>query len=184
MKYFAYGSNCSPAILEKKRVAFTSARPAVLAGYRLRFNKMALRDGLPSGLGYANINEDCGGKVEGVLYEIVDQHLDRLDQSERYPDHYGRIDVTVQSGLHAVRCISYQARHDKIADGLRPPREYLNHVLEARDFVSWQYFETLRRSEAFEDACGCCGTMCEVHFVQEADRVHMLCRACTETRQR
>ncbi|QEF99770.1 AIG2-like family protein [Stieleria maiorica] len=182
MKYFAYGSNCNPAIMEKKGVSFTTARRAVLPGYRMLFNKLALRESLPAGIGFANINEDAGGEVEGILYEIVDDHLDRLDQSERYPDHYGRIEVTVHCDDQAIQCISYQAQSDKIADGLRPSRNYLNHILEAKDFLSWQYFEALDKSQTFEDACACCGKLGEVVFIREEDQLHMLCQPCREAR--
>ncbi|WP_419581095.1 gamma-glutamylcyclotransferase family protein [Stieleria magnilauensis] len=182
MKYFAYGSNCNQAIMEKKGVAFTSAEPAVLPGYRLLFNKMALREALPSGIGFANINEDPAGEVEGILYEIADDSLGRLDESERYPDHYGRIEVTVSSKDQSVTCITYQARPDKIADGLRPSRNYLNHILAAKDFLSWQYFEALDKSQTFTDDCACCQKPGEVVFIKEDDQLHMLCQPCREAR--
>ena len=47
MKYFAYGSNCNPAVMAKKGVEFSSRARGSLSGYRLLFNKMALRESLP-----------------------------------------------------------------------------------------------------------------------------------------
>ena len=95
MKYFAYGSNCNPAILRRKGVEFTDRQRAELRGYRLMFNKKSLRAALPDNVGFANINEDAAGVVEGILYEIADTSLGRLDESERYPDHYDRVVVEV-----------------------------------------------------------------------------------------
>jgi hypothetical protein len=63
-KYFAYGSNCNPDIMEKKGVSFTKRQRAVLRGYRLLFNKKSLRARLPDRIGFANINEYGDGKVE------------------------------------------------------------------------------------------------------------------------
>lgn len=168
--------------MEKKRVEFTSAQRAVLPGYRLLFNKKALRESLPPEIGFANINEDPEGEVEGILYEIADQHLQRLDESERYPEHYKRIDVEVQVEGQNVRCITYQAQPDKIAQGLVPSRNYLNHILAAKDFLSWQYYQALDKSQTYEGQCACCLKKCEITFVREQDRLYMLCQPCREAR--
>lgn len=182
MKYFAYGSNCNPAIMKKKGVEFTSAQRAVLPGYRMLFNKLALREKLPEGIGFANINEDPESEVEGILYEIVDEHLGRLDESERYPDHYGRIEVTVQVDDQMFPCISYQAQPDKVAAGLKPSRNYLDHILAAKDFLSWQYFQALNKAQTFSGSCACCEKHSEVVFVREETDLHMLCQPCREAR--
>lgn len=182
MKYFAYGSNCNPSVMEKKGVPCTSAEHAVLSGYRLLFNKKALRERLPPGIGFANINEDPDGQVEGILYDIMDEHLGRLDESERYPEHYMRIEVTVQSKGGSVRCATYQAQPDKIASGLKPSRNYLNHILAAKDFLSWQYFEALDKSQTFQGECACCLKTNEIVFIKEEDRLYMLCQPCREAR--
>lgn len=182
MKYFAYGSNCNPAVMERKGVEFTSSQHAVLPGYRLLFNKQALREKLPPGIGFANINEDPEGTVEGILYDIVDQHLPRLDESERYPDHYGRIEVTVETKDGAVTCTTYQARPDKVASGLTPSRNYLNHILAAKDFLSWQYYQALDKAQTFAAECVCCLRTGEIIFIKEDDRLYMLCQPCREAR--
>lgn len=183
MKYFAYGSNCSPAVMERKGVEFTHRRMAVLSDFKMRFNKKALRDRVPTGIGFANINKEPGETVEGILYEIVDDHLDRLDESERYPDHYTRIDVEVElDDGQRVACFAYQAQPDKIADGLRPSRNYLNHIMAAKDFLSWQYFQALEKSATYEGECACCLRSGEVVFIKEGERLYMLCQPCREAR--
>jgi gamma-glutamylcyclotransferase (GGCT)/AIG2-like uncharacterized protein YtfP len=183
MKYFAYGSNCNAPVMARKGVEFTSRQFAVLPGYQLRFNKKAMREKLPAGIGFANINEDPEASVEGILYEILDEHLDALDQSERYPDHYTRIDVTVTTRDGAtVACVAYQAQPDKVEEGLRPSRNYLNHILAAKDFLSWQYYDALEKSQTYEGECACCLKHHEVIFIREGDRLHMLCQPCREAR--
>jgi gamma-glutamylcyclotransferase (GGCT)/AIG2-like uncharacterized protein YtfP len=182
MKYFAYGSNCNPAVMKRKGVGFTSRQRAVLRGFRLLFNKRAMRSSLPKDIGFANINEDADGTVEGILYEIVDDDLERLDESERYPDHYDRIDVTVESDDGHHRCCTYRAQPDKVCAGLRPSRNYLNHILAAGDFLSRQYHEALDKSQAYEGDCICCRKSTEVVFIKENDRLYMLCQSCREAR--
>ena len=181
-KYFAYGSNCNPAIMEKKRVAFRSRTRAVLRGYRLLFNKKSLREHLPQGIGFANINEYPQGTVEGVLYELVDEHLRLLDDSERFPDHYDRIEVSVEANQNLTTCWAYKAQPDKIADGLVPTRNYLNHILAGQAFLSPQYFDVLRQTRTYHAECVTCGQTEEVLFVREQDRLHAICQPCQEAR--
>jgi len=182
MKYFAYGSNCNPAIMAKKRVEFTSRSRGTLNGYRLLFNKMALRERLPNGIGFANINDDPTGTVEGVVYDIVDEHLTRLDESERYPEHYTRTIVTVETEAGPTECLTYQAQPDKIADGLVPSRNYLNHILAGRDFLSKQYFDALDQSQTYTGECACCHSHGEVLFLIESDQAFTICQPCREAK--
>lgn len=182
MKYFAYGSNCNPAVMKRKEVEYSSRARASLDGYRLRFNKKATRPGLPEGVGFANVSEDPGGRVEGILYDITDEHLERLDVSERYPDHYVRIDVTVQTADGSRPCFTYQAHPDKVARGLRPSRNYLNHILAGGDFLSRQYYDALDKALTYEAECAVCRKVGVVTFIRERERLHMLCQPCRESR--
>ena len=153
MMYFAYGSNCNPLVMERKQVRFVSRQRAVLAGYQLLFNKKSMRPGVPAGVGYANINIASSSFVEGILYEIVPDDLLHLDASERYPDHYTRIEICVEAKTGPVPCSAYQAQPDKIAAGLLPLREYLNHLLAARDFFTAEYHAALAASEIHPEEC-------------------------------
>jgi len=168
--------------MERKRVEVTRQQKALLPGYRLLFNKKALRDALPDTIGFANINEDAESTVEGVLYEIPDEYLPRLDESERYPDHYDRIQVTVNTEQGPVRCWTYQAQVDKTATGLVPSRNYLNHILAGKDFLSQQYYEALDKSQTYRGRCACCHKENEILFLKESGEMHVLCQPCLEAR--
>lgn len=180
--YFAYGSNCNPAVLDRKGVRFRTRARATLSGYRLKFNKRALREKLPPDIGFANVEEERGGTVEGVLYELVAEDIPRLDDSERHPEHYERVDVVVATESGTTECFTYKARPDKTADGLRPSRNYLNHILEARDFLSRSYFEALEQCQTYTGPCASCRKTKELVFIREGDRMWMLCQPCREAR--
>ena len=182
MNYFAYGSNCNPVVMKRKGVSYTSRRRAVLRRYRLLFNKKAYRESLPDSIGFANINEDSEGIVEGTLYDICVEHLDLLDQSERYPDHYGRIRVVVETDDGPIECFAYQAQPDKLATGLVPSRNYLNHILAANDFLSRQYYDALDQSQTYTGECACCHATGEVVFLKDEEGMHTLCQPCRESR--
>jgi len=139
--------------MKRKGVDFTSRQRAVLRRYRFLFNKRAFRQHLPDSIGYANINEDPDGIVEGVLYAIRDEHLDLLDRSERYPKHYDRAHIVVETDDGVQKCFAYQAQPDKLATGLVPSREYLDHILAAADLLSRQYYKALAQSPTYTDEC-------------------------------
>lgn len=149
MKYFAYGSNCNPAVMQRKGVRYRAREPARLAGFRLLFNKRSLKPNVPVGVGFANIHPDSARLVEGVLYDVLPDDLPLLDASERFPDHYSRISVKVETLVGIVMCEAYQAQRDKVATGLRPSREYLDHLLAAKDLMSEDYYLTLAQTEIF-----------------------------------
>lgn len=180
--YFAYGSNCNPEVMERKGVEFTGRQRATLHGYQLRFNKQSLRERLPSTVGFANVEELPEGVVEGILYALNPDHLPLLDESERYPEHYDRVEVTVKTEDGGVSCWVYVAQPDKVAEGLVPSRNYLNHILAGREFMTHQYFQALDQSITYQADCVTCRRHGEVIFISEGDQLHTLCQPCREAR--
>lgn len=137
MKYFAYGSNMNPQRMRERKIHYTSRIQASLPGYSLKFNKVASRNPFE---GYTNIVPEAKGVVEGVLYEIQEADLKKLDKYEGYPDNYDRQKVKVLTATSQEEAIAYIACPDKIREGLKPTREYLAHLLVARDMLSEDYY--------------------------------------------
>lgn len=177
-KYFAYGSNCSLSVLQRKQVSCSSRCRAVLTGHRLLFNKRSLREHLPDTIGYANVDVCEGSIVEGVLYEVGDDDLIRLDASERYPVHYDRVRTTVDSNGRPEVCWMYRAQPDVVSDGLVPSRDYLNQILSAGLLLSRDYYEALARTPTYRDQCVRCHRHGEVLFVQQGNQLHRMCVVC------
>lgn len=167
------GSNTSPG---------RSWNVTTLPGHRLRFNKRALRPSLPATIGFANMEPDPQGAVEGILYEFPDAQLAQLDQAERHPEHYDRVEVTVEVDGERHRCWTYRARPEVTADGLVPSRNYIDHILTARDFLSEQYYSALDLTRTFHGPCGSCGCSAEAIFIREGERLSMVCQPCREAR--
>ena len=148
MKYFAYGSNMDPERMRIRGVDFSKRERAILEGWRLKFNKVASQN---PNEGYANIEEDKGSIVEGILYTIPDSHIEKLDKYEGYPNHYVKSTVIVKldSG-ERVKAITYIANPEKVRDDLKPSKEYLQHLLKGCDLLSEEYCEKLRNWETLD----------------------------------
>ncbi len=144
MYYFAYGSNMDEQQMRSKRVAFTIREKAILYGYTMSFSKRTT-----NGSGRATIlpasSEDF---VEGVLYQIDERDITRLDKPERYPVHYSRIEVSVSSeSSPEVIAVTYMANPGQIQDDLKPMQGYLETLLSAKDFLSENYFNRLANTD-------------------------------------
>jgi hypothetical protein len=125
MKYFAYGSNMNPERMRGRNINFSSRERAILRGWKLEFNKEASRNPKE---GYANIVPDENGIVEGILIVIEVQ----LDNGQK------------------VMATTYVANPSKVKEGLKPTREYLNHLLKGCDIPSKEYCKNLKSSETLD----------------------------------
>jgi gamma-glutamylcyclotransferase (GGCT)/AIG2-like uncharacterized protein YtfP len=143
MKYFAYGSNMSLNRMTKRGITFSQRRFAMLKCFRLEFNKVASDN--PKA-GYASIVHDANCAVEGALYEIQNADINKLDKFEGYPDHYQKIKVTVQEADgQEIEALTYIAHPDKVRDGLKPSKEYMQHLLAGKDVLSESYYRRLEK---------------------------------------
>jgi gamma-glutamylcyclotransferase len=124
-EYFAYGSNMNPDRMQARGMTFFRAEPATLSDYKLVFNVLG-DDGGPHG--YANIVPRRHDFVEGILYEISQADLAKLDAIEDVPTTYqrGQVRVSVESrGL--IEATTYIGM--RTGSGLFPTKEYLHHLI-------------------------------------------------------
>ncbi|MBW1689895.1 MAG: gamma-glutamylcyclotransferase [Deltaproteobacteria bacterium] len=149
MNYFSYGQSMDNEKMREWDVEFSGRNRARLLGYRLEFNKISLEN---PDEGYANIVQFENGIVEGLLYEIREEDLSKLDEHEGCPDQFERIEVEVLSdSWQRVKAFTYGARPDKVKSGLKPTMEHIGHLLAAGNLLSESYrrklsvWETLDR---------------------------------------
>ena len=148
MKYFAYGSNMNQDRMKEREVEFTKRERATLKGWKLAFNKISSRN---HNEGYANIVEDDKEYVEGILYEISEESIRELDKYEGYPNHYIKISVNViLENNEIVNAVTYVANPNQVKHGLKPSKEYLNHLIKGCDLLSQEYYEKLRKWDTLD----------------------------------
>ncbi|MEM3422029.1 MAG: gamma-glutamylcyclotransferase family protein [Candidatus Hadarchaeum sp.] len=148
MRYFAYGSNMDPERMKERGIQFSKREHAILKGFRLEFNKITNRN---TNEGKANIVDDDEKSLEGILYEIKDNDLEKLDKYEGCPKHYTKKDVNViLDNGKTVEAITYIAQPNMTRKGLKPTREYLIHLLRGCDLLSKEYCEMLKKVETLD----------------------------------
>ena len=151
--YFAYGSNMNPARLADQRLKERAVQmgPRIggrLDGWRLAFNKIARS---PEGAAAGNIVEAPGETVHGTLNRMPDAGLAVLDIWEGVAGgHYKRQTVAVvraDTG-ETIEAVTYIAL--KVGEGLRPTRDYLDHLLAGKDLLPAAYWEKLKETPTLD----------------------------------
>lgn len=131
MLYFAYGSNMLKSRLENQRNRTTPKIGSVvdlgaakLEGYKIIFNKLGTFDGS----GKTNIVQDAGSIVWGVIFELTDDQILRLDRVETAG--YRRDSVAVNANGGQIDVATYFANIDYTREGLLPTSDYLGFLID------------------------------------------------------
>ncbi|MDI5885104.1 gamma-glutamylcyclotransferase family protein [Cobetia amphilecti] len=143
--YFAYGSNMNPARVEARIGETRRAVHGWLQEHRLSFDKASRVDGIA----HANVQPAPGERVEGVLYELLEaEQITLMDPFEGRPHEYERFLHPIVTREGVIDAWVYVALPERTAEGLKPAREYLEHLLGGRDFLTPDYFTALTGVEA------------------------------------
>jgi hypothetical protein len=119
MLYFAYGINMDIESLGSRGVTFEKIINGKARDYRLVFDKPAA-----DGTGRADLQDDRGSVVEGVVWEVPDADLERIAVYEGADQgHYRGMEIVVQTPRGELTCLAYRAA--KFRTGLKPSRDYL-----------------------------------------------------------
>ena len=137
INYFAFGSNMSAKRMHQRLGLSPSRSGAILHNYEMVFNKHS-NDG-----GKANIMFSHGNLVEGILYFLNEEDLLTLDKFEGVASkQYKRYDIEVQdSNKKSIAAVTYKALNTGQISA--PTDEYLNYILEGKEFLSPEYYSKL-----------------------------------------
>ena len=116
MLYFAYGMNTNLTEMSHRCPGAVSLGHARLVNHSFRFAQ------------HADVEPCDGSYVDGVLWEITDEHLKALDQLEGYPHYYNRLVATVVHGARTFHVLVYRMQPGHLDS--EPTRGYYNLICE------------------------------------------------------
>ena len=125
-----------------ERLGWSPSRSgAILLDYEMIFNKHS-NDG-----GKANIMSSPGNIVEGILYSVNGEDLLILDKYEGVAaKQYKRHEIEVRNNnKHFITAVTYKALNTGKVSA--PTEEYLNYILEGKEFLSPVYYTKLKSTE-------------------------------------
>lgn len=147
MLYFAYGANMDETTLAERGVTFSRVCIGKVRDMRLAFDKPGV-----DGTGKADLQDKKGSEVEGVIYEVPEASLARLDVHEGVDrGHYRRQAVIVQTSRGELECIAYRAA--KFRTGLKPNPAYLQAMVRGAEAhrLSVEYVTFLKSHDTMDD---------------------------------
>ena len=126
----------------RERLGWSPSRSGViLHEYEMIFNKHS-NDG-----GKANIMSSPGNIVEGILYSVIEEDLLILDKYEGVAtEQYKRYDIKARdNNKKSIAAVAYKALNT--GKLFAPTEEYLNYILEGKEFLSPEYYSKLESTE-------------------------------------
>jgi len=125
-----------------ERLGWSPSRSgAILPDYEMIFNKHS-NDG-----GKANIMSSPGNIVEGILYFVKEEDLLILDKYEGVSSkQYKRYEIEVRdNNKNSIPAVTYKALNTGKVSA--PTEEYLNYILEGKEFLSLRYYTKLKSTK-------------------------------------
>ena len=128
-----------PSQLNNKKIEMRNPRVGKLEGYQFAFTKKSNWDSKLSRAsrinGKANISENNDSMVWGVLLDLTESEVEKMDDTEGTESgHYFRKSVEVITDSGIVKAITYVAHDDKLISNTTPLEWYLNHVLDGAKY--------------------------------------------------
>jgi len=120
---FVYGTLMDPEKAKRIFGRLPKAKVAFLPGYDLAFDK--------EGMGRGNPNLRRGKGVWGVIYDLSEEDVRRLD---RVSPKYSRREVEVIVDGERVRAWVYVAKPEYVKEGLEPDRSCVERMIRGAKF--------------------------------------------------
>ena len=153
INWFAYDEMMNPEVIKKTGLKYEAAFSVSLSAYKLVFNKIPMDNGGKEKLGLANIapTMDNLGMMEGVLYEMLEENVPKLDALYHHPDEYQRKKMRfTKHDFTFVEGIVYIAQKNRTENGLMPSKDMLKHYKGCRKILTKLYLSKLLIRPAIE----------------------------------
>ena len=143
---FAYNELINEDYFKEKGFEYIDRVTVTLSAQRIVFNRLPLEGEGIEGQGLPNIEPtpNNAGMMEGMLYDMYDTFLPKLDAFHSYPKECNRkvMDLNAHD-FHTVRGIVYFAQPDRIGDKLKPSKALMKLFRKSRKEMTMLYFARL-----------------------------------------
>ena len=146
ISFFAYNALINEDYFKEAGFEFIEKVTVTLSAQRIVFNRLPLEQNDIGSQGLPNIEPtpDSAGMMEGVLYEMQDIFLPKLDEFHGYPKECNRklMDLN-RHDFTTVRGVVYFAQPDNIGEKLKPSKALMKLFKKAKKDMTFLYFARL-----------------------------------------
>ena len=143
---FAYNELINEDYFKENGFGYIDKVTVTLSAQRIVFNRLPLEGEGIEGQRLPNIEPtpNNAGMMEGMLYDMYDTFLPKLDEFHGYPKECNRkvMDLNAHD-FHTVRGIVYFAQPDRIGDKLKPSKALMKLFRKSRKEMTMLYFARL-----------------------------------------
>ena len=146
INWFAYDEMMNPEIIKERGLEYEAAFSVTLSAYKLAFNKIPADNGGKENLGLPNIvpSADNLGMMEGMLYEMPEENLEKLDKIYQHPQEYQRRKMRfTKHDFTFVDGVVYIAQKNRTKSGLLPSKDMLKAYKGCRRLLTKLYLSKL-----------------------------------------
>jgi len=153
INFFAYAELMNEEYFREQGLDYVAKLSVTLSAHRVVFDKIPTDENAPEGLGWANIEPtpDNAGMTVGIIYEMDNSYLPRLDEIHQAPQEYQRKimrfnkhDFTMANGF------LYIARPEKIKFNLKPDKATMKILRKAKKELPMLYFSRLMGTKTID----------------------------------
>jgi len=146
ISFFAYNELINESFFKEAGFKHIEKVTVTLSAQRIVFNRLPPEKSDTGSEGLPNIEPtpDNAGMMEGVLYEMQDIFLPKLDEFHGFPKECNRklMDLN-RHDFNTVRGIVYFAQPNRIGENLKPSKAVMKLFRNSRKEFSMLYFSRL-----------------------------------------
>ena len=150
VRVYLYDEMMNEVVFKQHELQFQSKYSVTLSAYRRVFNKIPVDNGGLDGLGQPNVipTDDNLGMLIGVMYEIDDSEIPKLDNIYQHPHEYTRKIMTFQRhDFTPTKGFIYIAPLEKTQLGLKPCKAMMKKFRGAKRSLDMLQFSRLMNTQ-------------------------------------
>ena len=153
INFFAYAELMNEDYFREQGLDYVDKLSVTLSAHRVVFNKIPSDENAPEGLGCSNIEPtpDNAGMAIGIMYEMEETYLPRLDEIHQVPKEYQRKVMRFNKHDFAMtNGFLYIAHPEKIQHGLKPDKATMKILRNAKSSMPMLYFSRLMGTKTLD----------------------------------
>ena len=146
VNFFAYGKLMNEDYFKEQGLEYFAKSEVTLSAWKVVFDKIPTDENAPEGLGWENIEptHDNAGMTFGILYELDESFVPKLDALYEAPKEYQRkVMRFTKHDFNMTNALVYVARPERTQKKLKPDKATMKILKKAKKAMPMLYFSRL-----------------------------------------
>ena len=153
INFFAYDLLMNEETMKETGVEWNARFSVTFPAHKMVFNKIPTEEDAHPELGYPNVVPAPNnlGMMDGIMYEMKEEWVAKLDEYYQAPEEYQRKPVRVtKHDFTMVEAFTYIAPFDKTQKGLKPDKAMMKQFRKTKKSIQMLYFSRLMHTPTLD----------------------------------